>query len=73
MQRLWSMPNAVVASVDVAAAGDWIVEAHVIHADARRQVLQLAVAVGDADRADVVALGEQQLDDHPAVVAQPLA
>ena len=36
------------------------------------QVLQLAVAVGHADRADVVALGEEQLDDHPPVFAQPL-
>ena len=35
------------------------------------KVLQLAVAVGHADRADVVALGEQQLDDHPAVRLQP--
>ena len=34
-----------------------------------RQVLQLAVAVGHADRADVVALGEQQLDDHPPILA----
>ena len=37
------------------------------------QVLQLAVAVGHADRADVVALGEEQLDDHPPILAQPLA
>ena len=34
------------------------------------QVLQLAVAVGHADRADVIALGEEQLDDHPAVFAE---
>ena len=33
------------------------------------QRLQLAVAVGDAHRADVVALGEEQLKDGAAVLA----
>ena len=33
-------------------------------AELLRQRLQLAVAVGDADRADVVALGEQQFEDR---------
>ena len=37
-----------------------------------RQHLQLAVAVRDADRADVIALGEEQFEDHPAVVLQAL-
>ena len=37
-----------------------------------RQGLQLAVAVGHADRADVVALGEQQLEDGAAMLLQPL-
>ena len=31
------------------------------------------MAVGDADRADMVALGEEQLEGHPPVFAQPLA
>ena len=34
-----------------------------------RQRLQLAVAVGDADRADVIALGEEQLQNDAAVLA----
>src|SRR6185437_2293813 len=37
-----------------------------------RQRLQLAVAVGYAHGADVVALGEQQFEDHPAVLLQAL-
>ena len=37
------------------------------------QRLQFAMAVGDADGADVVALGEQQFQGHAAVFAQPLA
>jgi hypothetical protein len=36
-----------------------------------RQVLQLAGAAGDAEGADVAALGEQQLDDPAPVLAQP--
>ena len=38
-----------------------------------RPGLQLAMAVGDADGADVVALGEQQFQRHAAVFAQPFA
>ena len=37
-----------------------------------RQRLQFAVAVGDADRADVIALGEEQLENHAAMLLQPL-
>ena len=37
-----------------------------------RQRLQIAVAVRHADRADVIALGEEQFQDHAAVVGQPL-
>ena len=42
-----------------------VVEADVIDALRRRQRLQLAVAVRHAHRADVVALREEQLEDHP--------
>ena len=52
------MPRLEVGHVDVG------------HADLPRQVLQFAVAVRDADRADVIALREQQLDDRPAVALQ---
>jgi hypothetical protein len=37
-----------------------------------RQVLELAVVVGHAHRADVVALHEQHLDDGAAVAGKPL-
>src|SRR5205823_1254040 len=36
------------------------------------QTLEIAVVIRHADRADVVALGEQQLHDHLAVLVQPL-
>ena len=44
----------------------------VVDAELLGQVLQLAVVVGHADRADVVALGEQHLGDRPAVLGEPL-
>ena len=44
------------------ALGKAIRQAAVIHAYLHRQVLQLAVAVGHADGAHVVAFGEQQFD-----------
>ena len=49
--------------------GKLILEPDVIHAHARRQVLQFAMAVGHAHRANVVAFGEQQFDDHLAIFA----
>ena len=39
-------------------------------AEALRQSLQLAMAVGDADRAEVVALDEQQLQRQAPVTVQ---
>ena len=45
---------------------------HVVDAALLGQRLQLAVAVGDAHRADVVALGEEQFDDRAPVALQPL-
>ena len=47
--------------------------ADVVHALRVGQRLQFAMAVGHADGADVIALGEQQLQRHAAVLAQPLA
>ena len=47
-----------------------VAEAYVIDAELRGQILQLAVAVHHADRADVVALGEQQFDDQLALRVQ---
>lgn len=40
--------------------------AHVVHAQLRREVLKLAVPVGDTKGADVVALGKEHLEDGPA-------
>jgi hypothetical protein len=37
-----------------------------------RVALQLTMAVRNADRADMVPLGEQQLQDHRSVFAQSL-
>ena len=71
MQRLWSTPNRSWLT-STSHFGIEVIVADVVHADGDRQVLQLAVAVGHADRADVVALGEQQFDDHSAVFAEPL-
>ncbi len=47
-------------------------KAHMRNAETLRQHLHLAVTVRDADRADMIALGEQQLKDHAAVVLQAL-
>ena len=44
-----------------------VAETHVIDAQRRGQVLQFAGAVRHADRADVIALGQQQLDDQLAL------
>jgi hypothetical protein len=46
---------------------------NVVDAASLSQGLKLAVAVGDAHGADVVALGEKQLDDGSAVPPKPLA
>ena len=50
-----------------------VIVAHVVHALAVGEGLEFAMAVGHADRADVVALGEQQFQRHAAVFAQPFA
>ena len=42
------------------------------HALILRQGLQFAVAVGHANGTDVVALREEQLEDHAAVLLEPL-
>ena len=60
---------ARVGSIDpqarkVVAHGD------VRHAEGLRHRLQLAMAIGDADRTDVIALDEQQFERHPAVMGQ---
>ncbi len=47
-------------------------EADVSQTLALRQRLQFAMAVGDADRADVIALGEEHLQDVLAIVLQAL-
>ena len=63
MQRLWSRTNrSCVASTK--SFGEEVLVSDVVDAQPRRHRLQLAVAVHHADGADVVALGEQQLDDH---------
>src|ERR1039457_1833710 len=49
-----------------------VVVAHVVHAVLPGQRLKLAVVVGHADRADVVALRKQELERHPAVLAKAL-
>lgn len=36
-----------------------------------RQSLQLAMAIGDTDGANVIALGEQQLQDHSPIITEP--
>ena len=46
-------------------------EAHLVHAEAGAQVLQLALAVLDAGRAVAVVVGQQQLQHHLADVQQP--
>ena len=56
-----------------APLGEAVVVADVVHALAVGEGLEFAVAVGDADGADVVALGEEQLEGHAAVFAQALA
>jgi hypothetical protein len=70
MQRLWSSAKSV-GRVDLQARIA-VGHAHVGHADFCGQVLQFAVAVGDAHRAVMVALREQQLDDRLAVVLEAL-
>ena len=71
MQRLWSIAKQRVAGVDRHLRVDDR-QLEVVDAEVLGQVLQLAVVVGDADRADVVALEEQHLGDRPAVLDQLL-
>ena len=58
--------ETVVRRVDL-FLGIAVGEVHVGNAQPLGQHLHLAVAVGDADRADVIALGEEQLQNHAAV------
>src|SRR5208337_1757981 len=50
-----------------------IIVTHVVHALAVGERLEFAMAVGHARGADVIALGEQQLQRHAAVFLQPFA
>ena len=54
------------------ALGIAVGEAGVVHPHRHRNVLQFAVAVGDAEGADVVAFGEEQLHGHAAIALQLL-
>lgn len=62
-------PEERVRNINVAARKG-IIEAHVIHADGNRQVLQFAMTIGDAHRTHVIALGKEEFDDHAAILAQ---
>ena len=42
-------------------------ETDMVHAELRRQILQLAIAIHHADRTNVVAFGKQQFDDEFAL------
>ena len=50
-----------------------IMKTDVIDAEKLGQPLQLAVAIGDAHAANVIALGEQHLQNHAAVLVEPRA
>ena len=52
-------------------AGIVVGVADVGDAELLRHGLQLAMAVGDAGRADVIALDQEQLDGHAAVEGEP--
>ena len=56
----------------ISRAGHLVGEAHVVHTHRVAEVLQLAVAVHHADRADVVALREEQLHDRAPVALEAL-
>ena len=64
MQRLWSMAKSLWLA-SMSTVGLMTRQLEVGDPERLGQVLELAVAVGDADGADMVALGEQQLDDRP--------
>jgi biotin carboxyl carrier protein len=46
-------------------------ESHMIHPLLHSQGLQFAMAVGNANRADVVPFGKEQLQDHLPIILQP--
>jgi hypothetical protein len=48
-----------------------IVKVHVRHLEGLRQALEFAVAIGNADRTHVVSFGEQQFQNHSAILAEP--
>ena len=48
-------------------------EADMRYAMSGREVLQVAMAIGHADRADVIPLGEEQFQRHPPVLLQAFA
>lgn len=61
--------ESLVRDID-GAVREQVVVAHMVHANRDGEVLEFAVTVGDAYRADVVAFCKQQFDDHAAVGAQ---
>ena len=71
MQRLWSIENSGWLA-SIATEGLMTGSSKWSMPQLLGQVLQLAVVVGDAHRADVVALQEQHLDDRAAVLGELL-
>jgi hypothetical protein len=61
--------EAIVGQIH-AAIGEAVGKAGVVHAHGDRHILQLAVAVGHTDGADVVAFGKNQFHRHAAVFRQ---
>jgi hypothetical protein len=49
-----------------------VIEVYMVHTGGDGQILKFTVAVGDADRTDVVAFSEDKLKDRTPVVAEPL-
>jgi hypothetical protein len=64
-------PVPLVGDVHLVRRED-VVEPNVVHSHRDGQVLEFAMTVGHADGADVVALGEEQFQDHPPVVSDPV-
>ena len=49
-----------------------IFKSHVGHPELLRETLQITVAIGDANRADVIPFRKEQFQDHEAIFAQTL-
>ena len=64
-------PELGMARID-RQGGEAVGEGHVIHPEFRREVLELTVPVGNAERADVVPFSEQKFEDRPAEGGQPV-